>query len=319
MGMRKAAFALAIGILPTIACAGQQHKTLKAIQFDIVLGRLVGYSQHFQTKRSTSVNTIGSARESLTLNITKGVADVHYELVADGTSWTIDMIEGKEVTIERRVGDVEITQLRQPRSGNISLLVQDTSGQRYYSAKSFWHLMLRYPSCREQLFSLVHFVRPGLRLDVSLEQLQAQLIQMAKFERPVSRDRVIELVRQMSSDQFADRQAADRKLRQIGLSAFPFLERLNMGRLEAEQRMRIKRMMREITWQRSDSPGRVAEWLVNDPSVWLALLTSNEEEVRAIAKAQLSRVYGQEFEFDLTADETTRQRQAEVLRNEFKR
>ncbi|MCH7727329.1 MAG: hypothetical protein IH991_12740 [Planctomycetes bacterium] len=78
-------------------------------------------------------------------------------------------------------------------------------------------------------------------------------------------------------------------------------------------------MMREITWQRSDSPGRVAEWLVNDPSVWLALLTSNEEEVRAIAKAQLSRVYGQEFEFDLTADETTRQRQAEVLRNEFKR
>jgi hypothetical protein len=126
-----------------------------------------------------------------------------------------------------------------------------------------------------------------------------------------------ELVEQFKSPEFAARQAADRQLRAMGQSVIAFLERLDERQLNAEQRIRVRRIKRDLIVQDGDTPARVASWLVQDKLVWVALLDNPDAERRAIASRHLTRLAGTTIRFDPLAEASLRQRQVQDLRDAY--
>ncbi len=69
------------------------------------------------------------------------------------------------------------------------------------------------------------------------------------------------------------RERAERQLREAGPAVLAFLNGLNTGPLDAEQQLRVRRVVRVLsTQQGEDTPENIAAMLIGDPHVWLALL-----------------------------------------------
>ncbi len=85
------------------------------------------------------------------------------------------------------------------------------------------------------------------------------------------------------------RDRADRNLRDVGPAVLGYLNRLNMSQLDAEQKSRVRRIIRVLSTQTAeDTPEHVASMLIEDPLVWLALLSRPEETTRQAAVQQLT-------------------------------
>ena len=62
-----------------------------------------------------------------------------------------------------------------------------------------------------------------------------------------------------------------------------------MNQLDAEQKSRLRRIIRDLSTQTGeDTPEHVASMLIEDPLVWLALLSRPEESTRQAAVQQLT-------------------------------
>jgi hypothetical protein len=78
-------------------------------------------------------------------------------------------------------------------------------------------------------------------------------------------------------------------LREVGPPLLGYLNRLDMSRLDAEQKSRLRRVVRDLSTQSGeDTPQHVASMLIEDPLIWLALLSRPEEPTREAAVQQLS-------------------------------
>ena len=79
----------------------------------------------------------------------------------------------------------------------------------------------------------------------------------------------------------------------MGQPVVSFLNRLDEGTLNAEQRSRIRQIKQSFHIDDGDTPDRVAAWLSEDKSVWLSLLERKSEATRTTAAEQLGAILGQ--------------------------
>ena len=129
-------------------------------------------------------------------------------------------------------------------------------------------------------------LRPGSKLADAVAEIEAKLLEGAGGQAVAQRARWAALVRQLGDDSFAQREAADRELRAGGPAALAYLRHLDFGRLDAEQRFRIRRILEAAAAQTGDdSPEQAAASLAGDPLVWLALLDRPERATRQAAAA----------------------------------
>jgi hypothetical protein len=163
----------------------------------------------------------------------------------------------------------ESLRFTQQADGRVTLIV----GQRTYAAESVWHLLLTAPETpRQQLVMLLQAMRSDWQVDAVTEQVQSALVQDTAA-KPVAHATIRALVAQLDSPNFPTRRAADRRLRDLGLPALPYLEQLDASRLSGEQRLRIRQLRADLRSITPDTPDRVALWLRHDESLWKAWLT----------------------------------------------
>ena len=107
--------------------------------------------------------------------------------------------------------------------------------------------------------------------------IEADLLKAAVAGKIPDRRHWADLVRQLGDNQFAKSEAADRMLRAVGPQVTGFLQQLDYGQLDAEQQFRVRRIIDSLHGSAAaDTAEQVAERLVADSSVWLALLDGPE-------------------------------------------
>src|SRR5436190_1897589 len=119
---------------------------------------------------------------------------------------------------------------------------------------------------------------------------------------------------QPSEPGFGDRQSADQALRDAGQPVLAFLRGQKLAELAPEQRRRIRAILADVADTGADSPERVADWLLDDRGVWLALLNRGELEHRIAAAEHLSKLCRRNLPFDPSASPESRQAQMADLR-----
>lgn len=291
----------------------QKYVRLQVTQGRIeVMGRDIG-----QSRTLTSGGADSAFRQQLQLQVKPPGLVVEYEAVDPDGRLTLRHCERRQLVIERTTsgpGGAPDIRYEQPAIGAVMLML-DGSDANSISAPSLWHLLLCHrDECREHLLPLLESLSPSWKLDLQAEAIEAALLAAAP-QADVRRDELTweKLVADLASGSFQTRQAADAALRDAGPAAAAFLTRLPQQSLSAEQRLRIDGICRSFSSGHRDEPGRVANELLGDRSLWLSLLTREDAATRTAVADHLSRLVGRRIAFDPAADEKTRQLQVAEL------
>ena len=278
-----------------------------------VLGHRCGQSRIVQVGEPNEV-----PYEQLSVQLQTEMLLLHYEDNQVERQIKLDLDDQQRITLTRTgsspTADLKLTQ---PFRGPITLTIGRDS-QQTYTAATLWHLALAQPQlCEESLFPLLETLRPhwGLK-DLStdiLAELRKQAGQDVLTERAQWRD----WVAQLDSDDFQERQNADRRLRAAGQGVVAWLQRLDRKNLTPEQAGRINDICQGLADLSTDSPQRVAAWLVDDRCAWLALLRHENLEVRVDATNHLSVLFGKPVAFNPVGEMRDREIQIVQLQKRF--
>ncbi len=175
--------------------------------------------------------------------------------------------------------DVLPLEFTQPPRGPLSLTLGARQSQRVIHGASLWHLMIGYPEiCRQHLLPLLQLIDSRWDLGKLAADLEEDLIQLACSQDAPDRRHWDALVAQLRDERYTRREAADRQLRACGRIVIHYLRELDPARLDAEQKFRVRRIIAALgEGEEIDTPDRVTSWLAGDPSIWLGLLSRDNE------------------------------------------
>lgn len=280
-------------------------------------GRIVIVS-HDPTRSTNVISRSVDQQERLQLNFGNGLVTLSYEMVTPSMQLTINVTDSEEVIVRRLPkGDSTDAALEfvQPADGPISLRLTQGTRREQLRSPSYWHLALSWPHvCETQLAPILEILRPDWALSKTATALEAQLKRDARRFRPLDRSRLDELLRELGSHEFAQRESAERQLRAAGETILPFLRAIDRSRLDAEQAFRVRSVIHGMHSDLDDdTPENLAPWLVGDPHIWLALLDRDQEPMRRLAAEQLGRLLDKPLDFDPAAEPEVRQRQIKAI------
>ena len=168
--------------------------------------------------------------------------------------------------------------------------------------------------CRKGLLPRLEAFRPDWRIAATLAAAEDELVRLAASAEKPDRQQWAAWVKQLGDPLCARRERAERQLREAGPAVLAFLNRQNMGPLDAEQQLRIRRVVRVLsTQQGEDTPENIAALLIGDPHVWLTLLSRGDETVRRAAVKQLELALNGPVNLDPKADPATQAKAREEL------
>lgn len=291
----------------------------KAVQFDLVLGRITVTAIRLGPNRSQATGDKESQRtETLSLGLQQQVPTVRYEMVDSQGKLIVDFSRSGDFLLHHVPAENEPraeVSLQQPKSGALTLTTIVGGKRHELSASSLWHLWLEHPTlCREILTPLLEVLGPSFRLADDVDEVRQHLLRRASIGTIPDFHRVNELVLQLSSREFMRRQAAERELRAMGCAIVPHLQALDSRELDAEQRQRLHAIINGVRSPKSDTPERVAMWLTADISTWLILAADSDQHLRQLAAEQLQRLLARSIEYQPYADEPIRVEQLARLR-----
>ncbi len=320
------------GAAQQIQMHGGLGPQLRMVQFLVIRGQIVARSDPAYAGQSRSASVGGTQRqERLTINLSTGLPDVHYQLTTPDVELAIDVVAQSDG--DPTAAPTEVSIRKQPRSaaggvgvlfeqsaqGELVLTIEQQGERTTRRSKNLWQLLLAEPDlARGHLVPLLELLDGTWRLAETAQALEEALCRAAAAATDSDTQRWDALVAALASPRFAQRQAADRALRAQGRQLVPYLLALDQARLDAEQRRRIKGILLAFDGSgEADTPDRVAYLLVRDLRVWLALLNHADLSTRQCAHGQLERMLGRPVEFDPRANDEARAAQLEALRKQL--
>lgn len=284
------------------------------LSLQIVGGRIVATSNRCGSHRLTAEPAEGTtARQNLLMQVQPGVVTAHYELVDERSELVLSVDERGRLSIVRRgceghaLAEIRYTQ---PAAGDVTLSIGGPAPQTY-SAASLWHLLVMEPEATsEHLLPALAQLRPNWRIGEQRQQLEAALLARVGEDPLAARRQWQAWVEQLASDEFSQRQAADRHLRAAGQPALGYLRQLERRQLSPEQRRRVAGILAHAAATDADSPARAADWLLADKRVWLSLMNRGELDQRIAAAQHLTLLCGRSVAFN--PEGAADQRQAQL-------
>ena len=290
------------------------------LRFCVIDGQvsMVSPSGRFYNRRSSSTSFGGRREELVTQRDQEGLR-LSYTLTTTKRRLSLVIASHSGFTLSqepRKAKDVVPLRFAQNTPEQTVLDIGDGEAKVSYQAESLWHLWILHPEvCRTHLLPLLSQVQPDWQLEQIVADVQDSLIGAAKEGRLPKRRVWRQLVDQLASESFGEREAADRKLRSLGRPVLGYLRHLDFSQLDAEQQYRLRRILRALSHQTTDDlPEQIAEGMLGDVAIWLALVTRDDLAVRQVSARHLSVLFDDSVVFDAAADAATRQRQVEAIR-----
>jgi len=293
------------------------------VRFDLVLGRITAVHLAGGThQRESPAAEHEVVRERLAVG-SEPQPTLRYECRDARHELSIEVIAGDQVDI--RLVPLEASNLvpltyRQRPGSSVHLQVGPADASRTIAAPSVWHLCLAEPVlCRTHLLPVLRRLRADWQLEALTAEIERDLFRRTGAGDGVTSQQVETLVEELGARRFADRQAADRALRNLGVSVLCHLRSVDASSLDREQRQRIAAIQRALSPPIPDTPQRVAAWLQPDRIAWLALMSHDEPAKREWAAQRLAETSLAAVHFDAQADEGERREQIARLRSHFER
>jgi hypothetical protein len=288
------------------------------VQFSLASGRIVADSPYYGSGMQSSSQG-NDHEETLSLEMNGASPVVRYQSRSSQESILLVVTDRSDLSLTREpVGEDQgpRVELTQPPSGPITLLLGHGPTQREVRGATLWHVLLADPAASAaHVLPLLELMEADWNLPETLADLDERLLSAAEKRRPADRDLWSSYVARLGSPRFADRQAADRALRRADAAVAPYLRSLDPSRLDAEQRLRVRRLIAAVERDLEDgSAERIAGWLTWDPAAWALLLARPDEATRRRAAEQVGLLLGRSIDFDPAADESTRTAQIEAIR-----
>ena len=337
----------ALGILAAACATGQiaaqepanspmfRQWILGQTKFSFVGGRVVGVSNNGLWASGTlkQVSTDGPAREEVhfTGNGVTGALAYSYQRggaqAGQGNDPRVEFAvelssEGRFVL---RYSDKDqparYFNLTQVPGQPVSLALPPSDKPRVLRAPTVWHLLIiNAEDCRQQFLPMLESIRPGWHVGPVVRSAEDELVKMAAVSRKLDRKQWETWVDQLGDPLWARRDRADRNLRDVGPAVLGYLNRLNMGQFDIEQKARLRRIIVSLSRQSGeDTPEHVASMLIEDPLVWLALLSRPEESTRQAAVQQLTVLLNGPIAVDPKAPPDSQAKARDKLRTQIEK
>ena len=309
---------------------------LNRTKLSLVGGRIVCNSSNgvwmFGIPKQVSTN--GQVREQVTFNgngITTGSLAYSYQrggLKADQPNdsevdFALDISSDGRFVL--RYSDTEqpekFFELTQIPGQPVSLSVPGASKPRVLRAPSIWHLLIiGDEECRKEFLPMLELIRPDWHVARTARSAEDELVKLSAVSQKSDRKQWETWVSQLSDPHWFPRSQADRNLREVGPAVLGYLNRLDMSQLDAEQKSRIRRIIRDLTTQTGeDTPEHIASMLIEDPLVWLALLARPDESTRQAAIQQLTVLLNMPIAVDPKAEPGSQAKARDQLRTQIEK
>ena len=302
---------------PAAISLWQQQKIVRP---EIISGRLqIMQLRQGQSRTFQAGDPEGGNWQSLKIiSLGAGLITVQSEAVEPGERTSLALDERNNLVLTRESATETFT-WRQSAKGDLSFeLAVGRTAPRRQTAVNLWQFALTEPQLFEtKLVPLLETIRPDWQLIETAQAVRQKLLQTSHVAELNERQQWSQWVAELASDDFKTRQAADLSLRDLGLPVIRFLERSAKSELEPEQRKRISRMVQALTEPKAYVPEIVAEWFVDEPAIWLALLQSEIPSEQATAKEHLANLLGQPVLFDSLASASDRRQQVARLKKQL--
>ncbi len=291
---------------------------LRFLEMRVVMGR-IEITTDDPIRNFSTQSKQGENSERLSIEFAPPTLSLEYTLNTPQDDFSIRVVDSREVIVRRNPGPGQKALpflFVQPHEGVIQLIVGSGETAREVRAQSLWQIALAEPDIfRQELAPLLHLLRPNWRLIPTADEIETTLTSWNAPATVVS-DQVIDtLVNDLGANEFSVREEAERRLLAVGSQAIPWLRRLDLARLDPEQRARVRRIVGELGDAEPEDTSRgVVRWLAVDPQTWLLLLNRDDAKLRQLAYDKLSRQLNRPLEFDPQADAETRQKQLAALR-----
>lgn len=284
------------------------------LRFDLASGR-IGLSGGAAGNISTSSSSNGQT-ESFSLSGNNGEPVLRYSRSNSGEAFSVLADGGKLLKIKRAMQGQPEVEFTQTHGEPLSFVVKSADNRQEYRGATLWHVFLAYPEVTSaSLIPAIEPVSPEWNLTRLFASVEKCLLRRAFDGEDVRRNQWAENVRQLGSEEFARREAADRRLRASGAAGLAYLEQLDPKDLDAEQQFRVRRIVGYLAVKLGDSSAeQIAARLAGDTTIWLAFLDRPEVAVREAAAKQLGLITKSAIEFEANAPQEVRARQIEKLR-----
>jgi hypothetical protein len=275
----------------------------------------------------------GEIRENLAFNGngTTGSVSYSYQHVKTGPDNRKDVdldyclefsSDGRFVLRCRDKGDPQAYfELTQEPGRSVRLSLPPADKPRVLEAPTVWHLLIVHgDECRKGLLPRLAALRPDWRIDSTLTSAEEELVKLAAGAGKPDRQQWAAWVTQLGDPLCTRRERAERNLREAGPAVLAFLNRLNTAPLDAEQQLRVRRVMQALSAQQGeDTPENIAALLIGDPQVWLTLLSRNDLAVRQAAVKQLELALNAPVKIDPKADPASQIKAREEIRRQIEK
>ncbi len=290
---------------------------------EIYHGRIVCQLNRL-TRWGDSTSRSRGTNESLRFEPSDRGTSMHYKLTSPERRVTIDAWQ-HELTITREqldAGTVVVSaRFEQRPAESLSLEVQQGDVTKRLTGDTVWQLWLAdTPLCREHLAPSCKLLGIETPWTQFTQALEARLFHLADAGQAHDQTVWRLWLAELNDDRYAVREAADRQLRASGAALMPFLRRVDFSQLDAEQRYRLRRIMAGLQVEVTvDTVESTAEWLADDPRVWVELLNRDDLPRRETAARQVARLLESPIEFDAAANADVRHEQFVMLRERVDR
>ena len=257
------------------------------VRFQLIQGRLLlDPPRHRQGSQSREEPGI---YESITVTARRGLPSLHYICQSEYQHLTLSVQDASTVRIESLLKATgERALLIQPAFGPIEW--QSSRGELSQKLTATTLLHLRHQDSIGFDQHLEPMIRRALRGRSLAELARSTLDQMVHHTndttsltvRP-SMTLVRTLVDELASPERSIRVAAERELLVMGTVILPLVQTINTIDFDAEQRLRIRRIVNRLRPMTDDTPATLALMLVNDRQYWDGLS-------RSLAPEQLANV-----------------------------
>jgi hypothetical protein len=206
-------------------------------------------------------------------------------------------------------------ELTQEPTRPVRLSLPPADKPRVLEGPTVWHLLMVHgDECRKGLLPRLEALRPDWRIEPTLAAAEEELVKLAAGAEKPDRQQWAAWVNQLGDPLCTRRERAERKLQEAGPAVLAFLNRLNTAPLDAEQQLRVRRVMQALSAQQGeDTPENIAALLIGDPQVWLKLLSRKDLAMRQAAVKQLELALNAPVKIDPKADPASQVKEREEL------
>lgn len=223
----------------------------------------------------------GGVYESITVTAERGIPSLHYVCQSDSHHLTLSVQQAAAMRIESWFPDTgERSVLDQPEFGAVTWVHSLGDLNDEYEGTNLLHLRHANAALFDQHFGvLIQRLLHGRSLASLSEATQRVMLRELETESALDESQIRNCVEQFRSARRRERVNAERQLLSWGTPIIPSLHTIYESDVDAEQRERMRMIMRRLRPLIDDTPSTLAKLFVNDRSYWDRIATglSNEQ------------------------------------------